>query len=137
MKKTAILSILLASFMILSFNLSAQNNGKKGGKIPNLTEKQRTEIKDIRQKNKEANKKLREEVRNLVDIHEKLMREYPADMPTIEKNIQKAADKRVEMAKNRAKMHQDIRALLDDDQRKWYDESRLRDNDQPNSKRKK
>ncbi len=124
MKKIGILSILIASFMFLTISVDAQN-GKKLEPIPNLTETQKADIQKIRESHKKEAKPLREEIKELNKKHNELMKTYPADMTAINDNLKKGADKKLNLVTKTAKMHQDVKALLDDDQRKWYNENRL------------
>lgn len=127
MKKIGILSILIASFMFLTINVNAQNNKKKE-QIPNLTETQKTEIKKIKDTHKSNAKPLRKEIKELNKKHNELMKIYPADMKAINENLKKSSDKKLELSMQIAKMQQDIKVLLNEDQRKWYNENRLTPN---------
>ncbi len=125
MKKLGILSILLASFMFLTISVNAQDENANKNPIPNQTEQQKKDIRKIRKEYKSVAKPLRAVIKELHTIHDELMRKESADMKAIEDNIRKASAKKVELAILTAKMHQDTRALLDKDQRDWYDKNRM------------
>ena len=113
--------------MFSTIVLSAQQNNtnQKPPEIPNLSEQQKTDIKKIREETKKKNQPLRTEIKSLRKKHNEIIKEEKADMNAINNNLEAISDKVLEIAKNRAQMHQDIRALLDADQRKWYDENVL------------
>jgi len=137
MKKIGILSVLIVSFMFLTISVNAQND-QRIEPIPNLTETQKTDIKKIKEAHKAEAKPLREEIKLLNKKHDELMKNYPADMKAINENLKKSSNKKLDLAMKTAKMQQDIKALLDEDQRKWYNENVLtsKKKDKPKEKQK-
>ena len=133
MKKISLISFLVSFILLFSVVSNAQqDNAKNKAKIPNLTEEQKEDINKIRADNKTKNQKIRENNKPLLKKHGELMREKEANMSAINSNLKNIADNRLEIAKNIAQMHQDIRALLDNDQRDFYDKNLLA----PNKKQK-
>jgi Spy/CpxP family protein refolding chaperone len=89
--------------------------------IPDLTEDQMTKIKSLRLEMMKETNPLKAQMKekkahlNTLAIAEK------ADMKAIEKTIDEMGAIRVQMMKAHAKMRQDVRAILTDDQRVIFD----------------
>ena len=133
MKKVSFSVLLMTLLMFSTIVLSAQKNDNQKPKvIPNLTETQREDVKNIREKTEKENQPIRTELQNSLKKHDELMKKEKADMNAINNNLKVIADKRLVIAKNLAKMHQDTRVLLDEEQRNWYDANRLKS---PNTKK--
>ena len=94
---------------------------QRGPRIPDLTEEQETKLKEIRvefgkevlplqNQMKEAEAKLR----TLTTVEN-------TDINAIDKQIEKIGDIRVQMEKKQARMEQEIRKLLTEEQRLFFD----------------
>ena len=141
MKKVKFLNtVMLASLLIVfgALNLSAQN--RKGNKphmkgdkpkmeqqdshrqgIPNLTEEQRDKIKEIRIDFKQSSQEITNELKELeTKLHSLKTTEKP-DMKAIYAQIDKISTLKVKIEKKRADMEQDIRKLLDKEQKLFFD----------------
>ncbi len=141
MKKVKFLNtVMLASLLIVfsALNLTAQNKrGNKGHMkgdkprmeqqdskrqgIPNLTEEQRDKIKEIRISFKQTSQELTNKLKELeAKLHSLKTTEKP-DMKAIYAQIDKISGVKVKIEKKRADMEQDIRKLLNKEQKLFFD----------------
>jgi|GEM_PF-709736 len=91
-----------------------------------FTEEQKEQIKAIRLKNRKQLKPLRDEVRELEAHQQTLVTADTPDMKAIYQNIDKISTAKNKIQKIRAKQHQEIRALLTEEQRMKFDEMKER-----------
>ena len=141
MKKVKFLNTLVLASLLIVFsaiNLSAQNpksnkahmkakrarmeqqDSQRQG-IPNLTEEQRDKIKEIRINFKQASQELTNEIQELeAKLHSLKTVEKP-DMKAVYAQIDKISVIKVKLEKKRADMEQDIRKLLDKEQKLFFD----------------
>ncbi len=91
--------------------------------IPDLTEEQNEQISELRT----AHLKEMQTLRNQIDInranYRALMRTENADMSAVNANIDERTGIRNQMEKSQASHHQDVRNLLTEEQRVWFDSS--------------
>ncbi|HIE16092.1 MAG TPA: periplasmic heavy metal sensor [Bacteroidales bacterium] len=125
--------IIMMAAMIVSTTAFAQGPGQgKGMKkanaemqmkqmIPDLTDDQLTKIKSLRLETMKLIIPLRAEMREKKAHLNSLAVAEKVDWKAIEKTIDEIGAIRVKMMKYRAKLRQDIRALLTDDQRIIFD----------------
>lgn len=90
-------------------------------KAPFFTEEQKEAMKEIRLETAKEMKPLRNELRELNARHQTLTTAEEAKLDAIYKNIEKMADVKTEMAKIRAKQHQEVRGLLTEEQLLKFD----------------
>ncbi|QNL20515.1 periplasmic heavy metal sensor [Hyphobacterium sp. CCMP332] len=95
-------------------------------RIPNLTEDQKENIKSIRLSAMKDMKPLRNELGEKEARFKTLRSADEPDMDAINKQIDEIAALKASIAKREAKAQQDIRALLNDDQRITFDMHRER-----------
>lgn len=93
-------------------------------KAPFFTEEQKEAIKEIRLETDKEMKPLRNELRELNARQQTLTTEEGANLEAIYENIEKMADVKTEMAKIRAKQHQEVRGLLTEEQLLKFDNRR-------------
>ena len=55
-----------------------------------------------------------------------MLKEDAPDMNAINSNLEYISDLTLEIAKNRAQMHVDVKAELNDDQKEWYNKNVLK-----------
>lgn len=92
--------------------------------IPNLTEDQKTKIGELRTKHMKEVQQLKNQVAENRAHYKTLMTADKPDMDAINKNIDELSKMRGEMMKKNAAHQQSIRALLNDEQRLFFDAHR-------------
>jgi len=101
--------------------MHGNGRAEQGFKIPDLTADQKASIEKIML----THKKEMLTQRNLVGVKKAelkvLMTADKADMSAINKKIDEISVLKTDMAKKQAATHQDIRKLLNDKQRLWFD----------------
>lgn len=90
-------------------------------KVPNLSEEQEMKMKEIKTVHMKAMLKYKSELEEKNARLKSLQTADEADMNKIYKVIEDIGAIEIEMAKGRADMHQKIRAILDDEQRIFFD----------------
>jgi len=125
MTKNSKMFFLILVFSIFTLNVFAQDDDSKIMDIPNLTATQKTDIKAIKQKSLDKRKTLKAERQTLVEDLKTLMLAKTPSSADINAKVEEINKKRSEMFKNAVQMHVDIKALLTDEQKTWYDENIL------------
>lgn len=124
--KNIVTFMTLAIFIfIASINIQAQQrpgpDNRKGMNIPNLTETQKTQIKGFRKQLNEEALPLRNLLREKEAQLETLSTTKGADINKINTKIDEIGDLKNQLAKKRAAFRQNVRKILDDEQRVAYD----------------
>ena len=96
--------------------------------IPNLTDKQKADLKEIRISFAKENKELRNELKELKVHLNSLKTSNKIVMDKISAQIDLINTKRTILEKKQAIMEQEIRNLLDDEQKLFYDKHMNRNN---------
>ncbi len=126
MKNISKLLFVLLTFTIISFNAFSQETEEaKIMDIPNLTTEQKTQIKELKQTRLENRKTLKTDKKALVDELKVLIVAKEPNEDEINAKIDEISEKRAEIFKQTVEMHLDIKALLTDEQKTWYDENIL------------
>lgn len=89
--------------------------------LPNLTDQQKEQIKSIMLKNREAMIPLRNQMREKAAHLRTLSTAKNVDRKAAESVIDEIGNLRTQMMRKRFETHQQIRALLTDEQRVWLD----------------
>jgi Spy/CpxP family protein refolding chaperone len=89
--------------------------------IPNLTEEQKTKIKDLHVANYKETKPLRNQLGELKAKQRTLTTADKPDLKAIDANIDEITKVMNQLMKSRAAFHQQVRALLTDEQKMWFD----------------
>jgi Spy/CpxP family protein refolding chaperone len=138
MKKSSLIkSVLLIGMVLITMSqtLTAQQGlrqnremDKRGPhdpcfshKIPNLTEEQEMKIKELKTAHMKDMLKYKSELEEKNARLKSLQTADEVDMDKIYKLIDDIGAIEIKMAKGRADLHQKIRALLDDEQRVFFD----------------
>lgn len=152
--KTKILSILLVAIFVISTAAYAQPENRernkndqrvmmkrhlmqKGERQNFFTEDQKETMKKLRLETAKEIKPLKNELRELHAKQQTLTTADNADLKAINKNIDKMSELKAEMAKIKAKQHQQVRSMLSEEQLIKFDamkERRGRDHRQDFSK---
>jgi len=137
-KVTAILSMIIVSVLLISGSLSAQKgnmNGMKGNKnmmysnyqknsfqnIPNITDEQKTQLKTKRTAMMKEVLPLRNSLKEKMAHLNTLSSATEVNMKAINKQIESIGKDKVAIMKIRAKFRQEVRKVLTDDQRIYFD----------------
>ncbi|MDX8338084.1 periplasmic heavy metal sensor [Draconibacterium sp. IB214405] len=91
-----------------------------------FTEEQQEKIKELRLESTKQTQPLRNELNELRAKQRTLTTAEKADLNAINKNIDQMADVQAKIQKIRAKQQQEIRSMLNDEQRIKFDEMRSR-----------
>lgn len=91
-----------------------------------FTEEQQEKLKELRLESTKEIQPLHNELNELRAKQRTLTTAEKADMKAIDNNIEKMADVQAQIQKVRAKEHQEIRAMLSDEQRIKFDERKNR-----------
>jgi len=103
-------------------NKSSMYHHKKGmNNIPNITDAQKEQIKKLRTENMKAMLPLKNSLMEKKAHLNTLSTSESVDMKAINKQIDEISKIKAKMMKQKAKMRQDVRALLTDDQRIYFD----------------
>ncbi len=86
-----------------------------------FTVEQKEAMKEIRLETAKEVKPLRDQLRELSARHKTLTTSASADLDAIYENIEKMAETKTEMAKIRARQHQEVRGLLTEEQLLKFD----------------
>ena len=134
MKTTIFASVLAASLLIGTCSLFAQHpiehSGSKGkpadgrdmhSGIPNLTDEQKAKIKDLRLANFKEMQPLRNQLGELKAKQRTLTTMDKPDIKAIDANIDEISKVTNQLMKIRAAHHQQVRVLLTDEQKIWFD----------------
>ena len=100
--------------------MHAENRGENNF----FTEEQKEAMKAIRLKSAKEVKAYRDELRELEAHHQTLTTADIADLNAINSSIEKIGKVKMELAKIRAKDHQEVRSLLTEEQRMKFDSRR-------------
>ena len=124
--KNTVKFVTLAIFIfIASINIQAQQrpgpDNRKGMNIPNLTETQKTQIKGFRKQLNEEALPLKNLLRENEAQLETLSTTKDANINTINAKIDEIGNIKNQLAKKRAAFRQNVRKILDDEQRVAYD----------------
>ena len=125
------LAVLFLGLMFYSQTITAQHHEMKMGQnhecngiakqIPNLTEQQQTQIKNLRV---EHMKKV-QQLKNLIDVKKAELKVLQTadkpDLNAINKKIDEKASLKTELEKERAAFRQKVRSLLNDEQKIIFD----------------
>jgi len=137
-KVTAILSMIVVSVLLISGSLSAQKgnmNGMKGNKnmmysnyqkcsfqnIPNISDEQKAQLKIKRTAMMKEVLPLRNSLKEKMAHLNTLSSADEVDMKAINKQIESISKDKAAMMKIRAKFRQEVRKVLTDDQRVYFD----------------
>ena len=90
-------------------------------KVPNLTEEQEMKIKELKTVHMKAMLKYKSELEEKNARFKSLQTADEVDIDKIYKVIEDIGAIEIKMAKGRADLHQKIRAMLDDEQRVFFD----------------
>ena len=133
MKKSQIIAVLAIFILAGMINLNAQqgqgphNNGFKHQRIgqfagiPNLTEDQQKKIADLRVTHQKEMLALRNQMGELKAKQNTLSTADKPDMKAINANIDEITKLQNQILKNAAEHKQQVRSLLTDEQRLWFD----------------
>lgn len=142
--KTKILSLALIAIFAISFTAMAQRQDRKsrapqqrqmmadradrarGNFETFFTEEQQEKIKELRLESSKEIQPLRNELNELRAKQQTLTSAEKADLNAINKNIDQMADVQAKIQKIQAKQQQEIRSMLDDEQRIKFDEMKTR-----------
>ena len=91
------------------------------GGIPNLTEDQKAKIKALHLASFKVAEPLRNQLGELKAKQKTLATADKPDMKAIDANIDEITKVMNQLMKNRASFHQQVRALLNDEQKMWFD----------------
>jgi Spy/CpxP family protein refolding chaperone len=91
------------------------------GGIPNLTDDQKTKIKALHLASFKVAEPLRNQLGELKAKQKTLATADKPDMKAIDANIDEITKVTNQLMKNRASFHQQVRALLNDEQKMWFD----------------
>lgn len=137
--KTKIGSVLLAAVIFVSMAANAQSLQKRqtrqskdgmmmqrdfraqAEKAPFFTEEQKEAMKQIRLETAKEMKPLRNQLRELNARQQTLTTSEEANLDAIYENIEKMSEVKTEMAKIRARQHQEVRGLLTEEQLLKFD----------------
>ncbi len=113
--------------MFFVFGLYAQQgaNKKADNRIPDLTQEQRDQLRNIRQKFNDDTRQLREEEYQLRQKYYELLREDNVNMNKVNDVVNQMANVRAKIDKRAAQMHVETMRILNQEQKKWYKENRL------------
>ena len=121
-KKNKRLIIALAGLLALSFTVYAQGpKAQKKGGIPNLTEEQKAQIKDLRTPHMKDMLKYKAEI-NKLEAELKILE--IADNPDegkINSKIDEISAVKGKVAKTQSKHKRDVRSILTDEQKVYFD----------------
>ena len=110
-------------------NYSGQRSGQGTNcMLPDLTEEQRTKIDDLRVKHLKDAKSLQDNLAEKSVKLQSLRTEDRVDMDEINDLIEEAGKVRIELAKKREAHRQEVRSLLTDSQRIFFDSHQGRGN---------
>lgn len=99
---------------------------KRGEHQKLFTEEQHETIKELRLETAKKVKPLRNELRELTAHQQTLTTADQADLKAINKNIDKMSEVKTELAKVMAAQHQEVRALLTEEQLLKFDSMKMR-----------
>jgi Spy/CpxP family protein refolding chaperone len=128
--KVAILAVVISSLFVgLSL---AQPPGKRGGpqqemterfldRIPDITDEQKEQIKEFKTDHLKEILPLRNQIEEKKAHLKTLSNAEKVDMATVNKTIEEIGQLKMEMAKKRAAHRQEIRNILSEDQRIYFD----------------
>jgi len=136
-KVTAFLSIMIVSMFVLSTALSAQKgnmNGMKNNKskstyyqqnqfqrIPDITDSQKDQLKTLRTKMMKESLPIKNKLMEQKAHLNTLSSAENADMKAINKQIELIGNTKTEMMKVTANFRQEVRKVLTDEQRVFFD----------------
>ncbi|MFW5760711.1 MAG: Spy/CpxP family protein refolding chaperone [Cyclobacteriaceae bacterium] len=137
MKNIKIISSLLI-VLFLSYGMVVAQSGPKrqgmrgqgagGGmmmmQIPDLTEEQKSSITDLNTEMRKQTLPLRNQIREKAAQLQTMRTQDQANLDAIHDQIEEISELRVEIAKERASLHHEIRQLLNEEQRVWLDSHR-------------
>jgi hypothetical protein len=141
--KTSVIILFFLAVFLLTGNINGQDKNLPGparGRLerfrqspgalrgknfePLFTTEQRDAVKAIRLKTQKEMKPLKDKLRELAAHHISLTTAEKADLTAINASIDKIGEVKTAMAKIMAKEHQEIRALLTEEQRVRFDRMR-------------
>jgi len=99
----------------------AMSNNRMHNNIPNLTDEQNAKIKDLHLSHYKETLPLRNQLGELKAKQHTLVTADKPDMKAIDSNIDEITKLMNQLMKSRAAYHQQIRALLTDEQKIWFD----------------
>lgn len=94
--------------------------------IPNLTEDQRSQIRELRLNFLKEIQPLRNQLGELKARQKTLTTAIKPDMKAIDTNIDEVTKVQNQLMKKNAEVHQQVRAVLNDEQRLWFDSNAKR-----------
>ena len=126
-KITIFIALLTSVILLTGTSIQAQKRSKRKVKsindIPHITEEQKSKIKTIRIERKEKSKALVEQIKGKNKELSVLMKADRADLNAINRKIDEIGQLNTQLKKHEASKTQEIRTLLDTEQRKYYDEN--------------
>lgn len=139
-KATTVLSLVLVSILLMSNVLSAQSGNKNGmnknrskqyyqqraqfQNIPNITDSQKEKLKTLKTKMMKDALPLKNKLEEQKAHLNSLSTAETADMKSINKQIELIGSSKTEMMKLRANFRQEVRKVLTDEQRVYFDSHR-------------
>ena len=125
---TFIMLIFATGFLIAQPGQRAgvKTDGRKAARgmmmqIPDLTEQQQTSIREAATEMRQEILPLRNQIREKSAQLQTLRTQEKADLNAIHKALEEIGDLKTEIAKERATLHQEIRSVLNEEQRLWLD----------------
>jgi len=136
-KATALLSIMMVTMLLFSTSLSAQKgnmNGMKNNKskstycqqnqfqrIPDITDSQKDQLKTLRTKMMKESLPIKNKLMEQKAHLNTLSSAENSDMKAINKQIELIGSSKTEMMKVKASFKQEVRKVLTDEQRVYFD----------------
>ncbi len=139
-KLTAVISMIVVSVLLISGSLSAQQGNMKGMKgmkgnkhmysschkgsfqnIPNISDEQKAQLKSVRTKMMKEVLPIKNSLKEKMAHLNTLSTATKVDMKAINKQIESIGKDKVVMMKIKANFRQEVRKLLTDDQRVYFD----------------
>lgn len=120
-KSSLIKSVLLTGIVLITMSQTLTAQRGVGQIIPDLTEEQETKIKEMKTIHMKDMLKLKSELKEKNARLKSLQTADDVDMDKIYKVIDDIGSIKTKMTKERADLHQEIRTLLSDEQRVYFD----------------
>jgi Spy/CpxP family protein refolding chaperone len=114
---------LLASMMLLSGAAYAQDDASVMDRL-NLSESQKTQIKDLREKFRTETEQLRTAVKQLLEEEKQLRKANPPNEAALRSKMKERADKEIELSLALTRFNERLEGILTADQRRILDRIR-------------
>jgi hypothetical protein len=136
MKASRLFSVATVALLLSTSSLLAQQGpnhsmmkGKRDGaqmgnmsRIPNLSEEQKSMIKELHIAHYKETQPIKNQLQELKARQKSLSTADKPDIKAINANIDDITKLQNKLMKSRAAMHQQVRALLNDEQKMWFDQ---------------